>query len=208
MRLDKRRLAYLKFKHQKGEALRYRYDLRPDSVVIDVGGYLGDFTSTILDKFNPRVFIFEPHPDFNVALNQRFEKCEKVTVINAALGNESGTRFLVDDADATFLGPKGSRVGGTKLPSPIQMIDVFEFFNLYDIKEVDLMKINIEGGEYDLLQRMLDQGIHLRVKNFQVQFHDFYPNSLNLRMKIRSRLSASHMVDWEYFFVWESWSRK
>ena len=40
--------------------LRLDYDLNEDSIVFDVGGYRGDFTSAIFNKYNCNVYVFEP----------------------------------------------------------------------------------------------------------------------------------------------------
>ena len=45
-----------------------------------------------------------------------------------------------------------------------------------------LMKINIEGGEYDLLEELLDENMIKQIVNLQVQFHDFVERS-DERMK-------------------------
>jgi hypothetical protein len=76
------------------------------------------------------------------------------------------------------------------------------------IGEIDLMKINIEGGEYKLLDRMIETGLHLRCKRIRVQFHEWMPESHARYQRIRAGLSRSHDLEWYYSFVWESWVRK
>ena len=42
--------------------------LNQESIVFDLGGYLGDFAFDINQKYSCKVYLFEPHPKF-------FEKC-------------------------------------------------------------------------------------------------------------------------------------
>ncbi len=64
-----------------------------------------------------------------------------------------------------------------------------------------------EGGEYVLLNHMLNSGIIDMFRNIQVQFHDNYPECESLRDDIRARLKETHVESYCYPFVWESWSR-
>jgi hypothetical protein len=68
------------------------------------------------------------------------------------------------------------------------------------------MKINIEGGEFDLLPAAIDSGLIERIKFIQVQFHQFIPNAIENRLQIHKALEKSHRQMWCYDFVWESWA--
>jgi hypothetical protein len=70
------------------------------------------------------------------------------------------------------------------------------------------MKVNIEGGEYDLLDHLIESGLIQRVRWLQVQFHDFVPNAAERMRAIQDRLRATHEPEWQHEFVWESWRRK
>jgi hypothetical protein len=74
--------------------------------------------------------------------------------------------------------------------------------------EVDLMSVNIEGGEYSLLPRLITTGLISRVKNLQVQFHAIGPDPETQHDCIQLFLSKTHEKMYDYPFVWESWARK
>ena len=82
------------------------------------------------------------------------------------------------------------------------------FFDRNGIGEIDLMKINIEGGEYEFLEYLLDTGLAVKIKNVQVQFHDFVPNAETRTKSIQERLSQTHSLTYQYEFVWENWRVK
>lgn len=77
------------------------------------------------------------------------------------------------------------------------------------MSNVDLMKINIEGGEYNLLEKMISSGLISKVDNLQIQFHDIKAlDSENRMKKIWLALEKTHMVTWKFRpFVWENWKR-
>src|SRR5919205_223063 len=54
--------------------------------------------------------------------------------------------------------------------------------------ENEMMKINIEGGEYDLLEHLIDSGFVKNIKDIQVQFHDFVPDAEPRMSRIQREL--------------------
>jgi hypothetical protein len=70
------------------------------------------------------------------------------------------------------------------------------------------MKINIEGGEYELLPRMIESGIIDKIKLLQIQFHEISEDSLSQMNKIREKLKSTHNQVFAYPFVWECWINK
>lgn len=76
----------------------------------------------------------------------------------------------------------------------------------HNIEVVDLIKINIEGGEYDLLDEIIANNWLSKFKNIQVQFHDFVIENPRERMeKIQKELAKTHQLTYQYDFVWENW---
>lgn len=83
-----------------------------------------------------------------------------------------------------------------------------DFIHENGIRVIDLMKINIEGGEQDLWEHTIDNGYVERIKNIQVQFHDFVPTSEHCMQNIQASLSQTHYLTYQYPFVWENWRIK
>ena len=78
----------------------------------------------------------------------------------------------------------------------------------YNIERIDLMKINIEGGEYDLLEHLIKTGWIDKIINIQVQFHDFVENAEARMLAIQNDLAKTHELTYQYKFVWENWRLK
>lgn len=70
------------------------------------------------------------------------------------------------------------------------------------------MKINIEGGEYQVIPALIDSGFIKNIRDIQVQFHDFIENAMAQRSEIRNRLKETHYLTYDYLFVWENWRLK
>ncbi len=81
--------------------------------------------------------------------------------------------------------------------------------NLRCFSKIELLKLNIEGGEYELLESLLENDCITYFKNIQVQFHDFLFDNAKERMtKIQEQLSKTHELTYQYEFVWENWKLK
>ena len=70
------------FKDKGDQTLRLDYpELTPDSIVFDLGGYLGDFSAAIIERYNCKIYIFEPHPEYFSKCIKRFSSYKNVKVL-------------------------------------------------------------------------------------------------------------------------------
>ena len=90
----------------------------------------------------------------------------------------------------------------------VQIRDIVDAWQALELGRVDLMKINIEGAEFPLLERMADAGLLEQVDTFLIQFHEWHPGAYHRRRKIRRALATTHTLEWDYHFIWEKWVRK
>lgn len=185
--------------------LRYEYGLNENSLVLDLGGYKGDFTYGITNKYNCKVMVFEPVPEFANAIKERFITNNKVDVYTLGLEDTDSIEKITMEGD----GSSSFRLGQGEIVE-VFYYDVEKFFGEKGLKHVDLMKINIEGGEYNLLEKMISSDLITRVDNIQIQFHNIKEIDSKKRMRaIIKELSKTHFCTWKYRpFVWENWKRK
>lgn len=181
--------------------LRLNYNLNESSVVLDLGGYKGDWTSSIYNKYSCNIFVFEPIPFLYDKLVDRFDNLEKIKVFNFGISDESKNIQISVAADGSSFYIDSNH----KVDCVIKPID--EVIYNYNLNEVDLIKINIEGDEFPVLEKLIDTGLVTRIKNIQVQFHQFIPNSVEKRKSIRDKLSLTHKLTYDYEFVWENWEK-
>jgi FkbM family methyltransferase len=183
------------------QTLRLDYKLDSSSIVFDVGGYLGDYADDIFRKFGCRIFLFEPVSIFFKESVKRFKGNSAVTCFNYGLSSKSGFFDIVmNDNGSSF---KNSNLKGDKKMAEVRsIIDAVEELG---IVKIDLIKINIEGGEFDLLPLIISSGLVKKIRYIQVQFHNFDSTSVDSRLRIRKMLEKTHTQMWNYEFIWESW---
>jgi FkbM family methyltransferase len=173
-----------------------------DHIALDVGGYRGDWTSELLCRYGSRSWVFEPVPEQAQAIRSKFRSNSRVIVTEAALGPTSGEAEIAVADDASSMHLPGSR----RIKVPV--MSVAEVFSTPAAASVGCMKINIEGGEYDLLERMSELDLLGRVATLHIQFHRLDGSSVQRREAIRASLARSHGLVLDYPFVWERWDRK
>lgn len=179
--------------------LRMDYKLDPSSIVFDVGGYLGDWTAKVFDKFGCEIYVFEPVSRFYEELIARFAGNSKIHLFNFGLAGKSRTEQIALLADSASVFKQDSS------SEQIKLVDISEFLADHGIKKIDMMEINIEGGEYELLERMIDTGVIKLVQDMQIQFHDFIDNAEDRMLRIQKRLRETHYTTFHYKFIWENW---
>ncbi len=180
--------------------------LTKDRVVLDVGGDTGVWAMEIYQRYAPQLYIFEPNPRSVDALHERFMGLN-ARIFPFGLGSTTQSCQLSDDGMGSSVFDASRNYLAAK-KFDIEIRDVQEVFEELQLEEVDFIKINIEGGEYDLLPRLIETGLISRCRIVRVQFHDWFPNAFALRRKIVRQLANTHDVEWSYPMVWESWIRR
>jgi len=190
-----------KFNREQGRGTPSRYaGITPQSVVFDLGGYEGEWAAEMREKYDCFVHVFEPHPRFSARISKRFSADSKVKVHPYALSSNNGEIKLSDSADASstaLVGEEGFVIGQTR--------DAVEVLTEAGIETVAACKINIEGGEYDILPYLIETGTITRFAQLAIQFHKYQDADIAARDRIRQDLRTTHHCEWEYPFVWEKW---
>jgi FkbM family methyltransferase len=191
------------FSDRGDDTLRLDYELDENSVVFDIGGYKGEFVSSIFNKYGSLIYVFEPVPEYYNIIIRKFSQNRKVLSYCFGLSAKSGeTRIsLADNSSSLFINGRNT--------IDIKLKSITEFIEENKIEKIDLAKINIEGSEYDLLESLIQNGLIERFRNIQVQFHDFIiPNARTRMNAIQQELSKTHELTWQYEFIWENWKLK
>lgn len=200
---DEQARDILRWRRDRGDqTLRLNYPLLREDVVFDLGGFVGDFAEAIHRRYGCTVYLFEPVQSFFSACQARFAGNEKIHCFNYGLSSAKQTLHISLAGDASSIARNI-----TDQLEAVQLERFDEFLCRFDVQKIALLKMNIEGGEFDVLEHLIETGNIARVQYLQVQFHDFAENALARRDRIRAALAQTHRLDWSYHFVWESWSR-
>lgn len=189
------------FKTGGDNKYRYTYPLNKKSIVYDMGGYKGEWAAKMSKLYGCTIEVFEPVERFAQALDKKFQKQVNVRVHYFGLAGSARTEKINLDlaSSSTFKAGKKNET--------IKLVKASEFIAENELP-IDLIKINIEGGEYELLDHLIKTGLIKQIKELQLQFHDFVPNARKKRLAIQQQLSKSHRLAYNYPFIWEDWIRK
>ncbi len=180
---------------------RLNYELDDNSIVFDLGGYEGQWSERIYNKYKCYIHIFEPIPHLYNQIVSKFANNEKIKVYNFGISDATKELniFLSSDSSSFY--------GGGNDKIKCQVKSILEFIEENNITNIDLMKLNIEGDEYPVMDCLLNNNLTTIIENVQVQFHDFIHDSINLRNSIHERISKTHKITYNYEFVWENWEK-
>ena len=171
-----------------------------DLVAIDAGANLGNWTAELLE-YLPRasVFAFEPSHAAFTQLQKRFSTDDRITSINIALGKKNETSVLYADQSGSGLGSLSKR--------RVQHFNIdFSFEEEVKVQTLDswisnnklkilpsILKMDVEGHEYDLLLGATDVIKNIKIIQFEfgganidtrVFFQDFWYFFQNLGFEI------------------------
>ena len=132
--------------------------LRPGMTVLDVGAHHGFYTLLASRKVGPRgrVIAFEPSPRERKLLlrHLRLNRCKNVSVESFALGSQEAQAnfFLVEGGETgcNSLRPPNVNEATKILSVPVRKLD--DFFHQQGIRQVDFIKMDVEGAELDVLR--------------------------------------------------------
>lgn len=178
------------------------FNLDADATVLDFGGYVGNWAATILSLYGCHVHLFEPVPQFARELSRRFDGNPRVQIHTFAVGISARDEVFSVASDETGAFAQGSR----------QLVSFVAAEHLEKIlpPAVNLAAINIEGGEYELIEALGGTGRLRNIQHLVVQFHAVPNRQVAERRRQESHiyLQRTHDLCWSYDFVWEYWRRK
>lgn len=153
--------------------------------IIDAGAHIGLFALYAL-ALNPtaKIICLEPEPNNLLSLKQNLKnnKISSVKVIGAALAGQSGPRSLAVTPD----NHNHHLVSDTLSKSVIAVtaINLPDLLKRQKINQVDLLKMDIEGAEYEIIAQ-LRAADFAKIQNLILEYHE---NSDQKRQEIEAAL--------------------
>ena len=172
-------------------------NLNEDSIVVILGGYRGVSSKSIIDRYNPYMHIIEPIPTYFNYLQGIFNG-EKAVVYQFAAHSAN---------ELITMGLAGEETGiraTTQISIQVEAKDIGEFIRSLNEK-VDLIEINIEGGEYAVIDHLIATENIKLIRTLLIQFHQYDFNDEYKRAKLRKFLNKTHENIFTYPWVWERW---
>jgi FkbM family methyltransferase len=171
------------------------YDVRPtDRVIVDAGANIGMFTVFAARKAaGARLISIEANPETFQRLRNVMETnhlSDRVATVFAALGEFPEPRWLSDVEEkgsvSSYVDRSDKKSSGRLVPG----ITLSQLFSDYNLERTDLLKVDIEGSEYETL---LAAPITLlrSVERINVELHDQGPTRKHLRDELLAHLRNS-----------------
>lgn len=179
-------------------------DLDRDSTVLDLGAYIGEWSEQITQRYGSRIYAFEPNPVAFRRLSERLGQRPNVSCFEHGVAGADAEVQLALEGPGSVV----SKDPGTFGSTTITLRDIVAVLDELGLSDVDLCKCNIEGGEYDVFDRLIETNRLRDVRLVSVQFHEWHPRAYRRRRAIRQALARTHDEVWNYPFVWELWRRR
>jgi FkbM family methyltransferase len=186
--------------------------LSQDDLVIDAGGYKGDWTAGMLTRYGCCSELFEPVPDFAERCRVRYQHNARVRVHQSALGGSNrNTHFgLADNGTSEFRAAADSEGFDARVEAVSDLLSTLDAEKRIHpgAGAVGLLKLNIEGGEYEVLESLLQTNDITRLRGLLIQFHR-QPEGWEQRYaQVVEGLRSTHDRVWCFPMVWEQWALK
>lgn len=145
--IDKLLEKYKKIKDERffkelfeGEEYKPCLDIKAD-VVLDIGALAGEFSAYIYNKAKV-IYAIEPHPKYYEELSTNIKEfgLNKIKPFNLALSDYNGEGKL-------RIGGRGGSALANDGTETVKVLTLSTFIKENNIKHIDLLKIDIEGGE-------------------------------------------------------------
>ena len=183
------------FKFQEGE------------IAIDCGANVGKITKRMA-LGGAIVYAFEPDPNAFKFLVENTKEIPNVICLNKAVSDHNGIEkiYFKNKYDED---PEKWSTGSTLLADKpdidknnfvqCEVVDLTQFIQKID-KPIGLLKMDIEGEEVKVLNKLIDLKLHKKIRNIVVETHERFPTlekpTEDLRKKIKERKIKNIDLEW------------
>jgi len=170
--------------------------LSPESVCIDCGANLGVVTRRLADRCG-KVYAFEPDPWTAARLAENLAGRDNVTILPKAVGTEAGTVTLYRTTDfdtcpdvaslatSVFARPLSAAEG-----VEVDSVDFVAFLRGLN-RDIAILKMDVEGAEVDILEKLLGDPVRDRIGHIFVETHELQFTQLLARTERLRALTVS-----------------
>ena len=153
--------------------------------IVDLGANVGLFTA-LGSQLSRRVVAYEPNPDNARHLRVNCEGRPGVEIVEGAVAGQSGTLRLFRPRQAKHTAVNSAFHASSEFVSDeyddVPAITLDELFAKHAIGRCDLLKIDVEGAEYDILYNASDATL-ARIVRIHGEYHDVMPEDRRTRIE-------------------------
>lgn len=153
------------------------FEINENDLVIDVGAHIGVF-SVFASQFarKGKIYAFEPILENYIMLKQNIEinRIQNINPINMAISDKSGDKEMHLNDFNTGAHSFSGRGNKTRMVI-VQAISLEDFIKQNYIEQIDFLKMDCEGAEYEILYGSPDRILRM-IKKISMEHHHFDDN--------------------------------
>ena len=142
-------------------------------IIIDIGAHIGTFSVNAAKKYpQARIFSFEPD-ELNydkLIKNIKVNNVQNVVPYHKAVGTTNGTILLYSNNYGNFGTCSSSSITTGPRSIEVPSITLENIFKENQIEECDLLKMDCEGGEYDIILRS-NEDVFKKIRTIALEYH-------------------------------------
>jgi FkbM family methyltransferase len=173
-----------------------------------VGESLQNYLSTRPDLTGCDVYLFECNSDHYDTLNELKSTTVDYNIIvkkEAIWNSEGESDFYISndvwgDLGCTLDQSKAESLDKDN-PRKVKTIEFSKFLDQFDDTDYIIVKLDIEGAEYEVIENLIETGGILKIKELYVEWHDiFYPHKSfgHLRYKLTEYADKLKIDTWNF----------
>lgn len=147
-----------------------------NSIVVSAG--LGEditFDSALIERFGCTIFGIDPTPKSAEYVEEN-KPAKGFSFHQIALANENGELVFNLPLNENHVSGSLSKIASTKSLN-VKAQTLMSFMQEYNLGEIDILKMDIEGSEYSVLENIVQTDI--RPKQILVEYHHFFDEISN-----------------------------
>ncbi len=157
-------------------------------IIVDVGGYIGDFSLYAAKYLDARVIVYEPIIEnfFILEKNIKINDFSKVieSVCKGVGGGEHENLNISKNGQEIHASSYFYSGGESR---KILVVTLEDIFRVHQLEKIDLLKVDVEGGEYDIFEKA-PEWVFGRIRHIVFEYHKCGETYLERLAKIICRL--------------------
>ena len=151
--------------------------LNDEIVVVDLGACKGEFINELENFFKiKKAILVEANP---TNFRQLIQKENYVLYNNVISTNSDEVISFYEDVNSPYNGSKNfNYFNGVE--HKIKSVNLEDILSINNIDYVDILKVDIEGSEYDIMPNISDS-CYSKIKQITIEFHDFIDPNLKIK---------------------------
>ena len=146
-------------------------NVEENDVVIDIGFNYGLFSMVSLKNNPSKIIAFEPNPKL-VSNYQKFFNHEKIELYQKAVSHKTG-KTLFKEAHSSGMSTIMGDVNTNNIDNTyeVELVNFYQFLQENNINQIDYLKVDCEGAEYDIFDSIPNEYLTNQVKKIALEFH-------------------------------------